>query len=137
MGRHGGVGAYTMGQRRGLGLPGGGAPRYVTEIDPDANVVYVDEADGLLRTEVVVQRWNGVSVPAPEPGERLEGLARVRRNHQGQAAVAVAERGEDGVHQVRVRFDPPVRSPAPGQALVLYDEEGWVLGGGWIAGSRR
>jgi tRNA-specific 2-thiouridylase len=33
---------------------------------------------------------------------------------------------------VRIDFREPVRAPAPGQAAVLYDGEGWVLGGGWI-----
>ena len=135
VGRHAGIGTVTIGQRRGLGLPGGADARFVTRLDTQTNEVWVDVAGALERREVVVQLWNGVAAPPPAPGERLVGNARVRRGHVGQSAVAVGEQDERGVAQVRVTFDPPVRSPAPGQALVLYDECDRVLGGGWIASS--
>ena len=34
-------------------------------------------------------------------------------------------------------FDTPQEAVAPGQALVLYDEEARVIGGGWIEATRR
>ncbi len=137
LGQHGGVGAVTLGQRKGLGISGVGRPLYVTDIDAASGEVTVGEADALLRREVVVERWNAVSVPPPGPERPLSGVARVRRNHSPQAAVARCDVRDDGTPQVRVRFAEAVRSPAPGQALVLYDEDGYVLGGGWITGSVR
>ena len=62
----------------------------------------------------------------------MRGRACVRRSHVPQPAAAVA--GDGG--SVVVRFDDPVIAPAPGQALVLYDDDGRVLGGGWIRASR-
>jgi tRNA-specific 2-thiouridylase len=133
VGTHPGVGAVTIGQRKGLGL-GGGPARYVTRVDPAANRVLVGDRSGLLRREVEVSGWNAVAAPVPDPGQRLRGAARVRRNHRPTAASAERLPGDD--RRLRVVFDEPVGAPAPGQALVLYDEAGRVLGGGWIAASR-
>ncbi len=130
IGQHAGVGSVTVGQRRGLRLAAG-EPRYVTSIDPATNTVVVAGVDALLRRVVEVTEWNAVASATPGPGEELPGRARVRRNHVG--AMAVARGRADG--RVDVTFDEPVRAPAPGQALVLYDDEGRVLGGGWIASS--
>ncbi len=126
VGRHGGVGTVTIGQRRGLGTATG-TPQYVTGIDPASGVVRVGTADACLRTRLVVSGWNAVA--AERPGEvPVRGRAKVRRNHPPAPAAASAR--PDG--RIEVRFDEPVRAPAPGQALVLYDDDGWVLGGGWI-----
>jgi tRNA-specific 2-thiouridylase len=131
LGRHGGVGTVTIGQRRGLGVATGAA-RFVARIDVARNVVVVGDERAVMRREVVVDAWNAVAAPTPKDGARLRGLAKVRRNHVPQPAVvrACAARGETSV---RVEFDDPVKAPAPGQALVVYDDAGLVLGGGWIA----
>jgi tRNA-specific 2-thiouridylase len=128
VGRHGGVGTVTIGQRRGVGVVGP-EPVYVTAIDAESNRVFVGGPDRLLRRAVVVEAWNAVSAESPPAGAGLRGFAKVRRNHEPAAATARA----DGDGRVRVEFDEPVRAPAPGQALVLYDADGCVLGGGWIA----
>ncbi len=131
VGEHAGIGAVTMGQRRGLGIASG-TPLYVTGVDLETNTVLVGERAELLRRVVEVDGWNAVSVLAPEVGGTLRGHARVRRTHVPQAAVAIggARPGEVALH-----FDEPVAAPAPGQALVLYDDDGRVLGGGWIRAS--
>jgi tRNA-specific 2-thiouridylase len=131
IGRHGGVGTVTVGQRRGLGIATGSAV-YVTRIDAARNVVFAGTADDLRRRTVRVAAWNAVSVPEPAAGTVLRGRAKVRRNHEPQPAVLTAD---GGAGCVRVDFDEPVRAPAPGQALVLYDDDGFVLGGGWIVAS--
>lgn len=131
VGRHAGVGTVTVGQRRGLGVAAG-RPVYVQRIDPTTNRVVVGDAASCRRAAVDVEGWNAVSSSAPSAGSPLRGRAKVRRNHAPVPAVAVA--AADG--RVRVAFDEPVFAPAPGQALVLYDDDGWVLGGGWITGSR-
>lgn len=131
VGRHAGVGTVTVGQRRGLGISAG-TPVYVTAVDAARNVVVTGGADALLRRTVRVDDWNAVSAPTPAAGGSLRGRAKVRRNHEPQPATLTAD-GASGA--MRVEFDEPVRAPAPGQALVLYDDDGFVLGGGWITSS--
>jgi tRNA-specific 2-thiouridylase len=134
VGRHAGVASVTVGQRRGLGVTGP-EPRYVTGIDVARNRVRLGRAADLLRRDVLVDGWNAVAAPPPVAGDALRGRARIRRNHAGAPATVVAESGSVDARRVGVRFDDPVRAPAPGQALVLYDDDGRVLGGGWIAPS--
>lgn len=131
VGRHAGIGTVTIGQRRGLGLAAGTA-RFVASISAERNEVFVGGADSVRHRVVRVDGWNPVAAPMPEEDEVLRGAAKVRRNHVAQAAEMRAER-ERGPNAVRVQFADPVTAPAPGQALVLYDEPGFVLGGGWIA----
>jgi len=131
LGHHAGVGSVTIGQRRGLGVATGAA-RYVSRIDVARNVVVVGDERSVLRDRVTVDVWNPVAWPTPTDGERLRGFAKIRRNHEPQAA-EVRPCPERGSASVRVVFDEPVKAPAPGQALVVYDAEGFVLGGGWIA----
>ena len=105
----------------------------MTSIDAASNRVFVGPPDRLLCSRVEVSGWNGVSEDAPPPGASLRGSAKVRRNHPAAPATA---RGLGG-GRVLVEFDEPVRAAAPGQALVLYDDDDWVLGGGWIAAAVR
>ncbi len=129
LGRHDGIGAYTIGQRRGLGVTVG-APLYVVAIDAAANRVVVGDADALRRSRVVVDEMAWSGRPPPRPGESVRGRAQVRYRHQ--AAPATATPLPDG--GLAVVFDEPVRAPAPGQSLVLYDAADEVLlGGGFIA----
>ena len=139
VGRHGGVGTVTIGQRRGVALRGttpsspARPPSFVTAIDPETNVVTTGPRESVMRRRVVVSAWNGVARPLPEPGEALRGVAAVRRAHRPSACVVRRVPGED--RRVEALFDDPVEAPAPGQALVFWDDVGVVLGGGWIASS--
>jgi tRNA-specific 2-thiouridylase len=129
LGEHGGAALFTVGQRRGLGLGGAGGPRFVASIDASRGAVVLGEPADLDARSVLAGGWNPVSAPEPGPGEPpLAGRAKVRRGQDPRPARA---RGLGG-GRVRIEFEEPVRAPAPGQAAVLYDGEGWVLGGGWI-----
>ena len=125
---HDGVAAFTVGQRRGLGVATG-ERRYVTEIDASAGTVRLGGADDLLASgvEASAPRWVR---EAPQPGEPL--LARIRA-HGPLVPARLADLGSEGF---RVDFEQPVRAAAPGQAIVLYraDEERGheVAGGGTI-----
>lgn len=122
LGRHEGIGNFTRGQRRGLGL-GGGGTRYVLNIVPDTSEVVVgDESDlyddGLRASDA---HWI-----AGRPANAFEGLVQVRYRHRGaRADIIPSEHGFD------VRFAEPQRAITPGQAAVVYrgDE---VIGGGFI-----
>jgi tRNA-specific 2-thiouridylase len=126
LGGHAGVHRYTVGQRRGLGIPAN-EPLYVTALDPARNRVVVG---GLASLEAHSARIEGASWIAGEaPAGPLEARVRIRYRHAG--APAKVEATPDG--GARVAFHEPVRALAPGQAAVFYDGDR-VLGGGWIAG---
>ncbi len=127
LGRHQGIHRYTVGQRRGLGLPDA-TPWYVLALEPERNVVVVAKAQRLWRRELAARDCAWVSGRPPAPEFRC--LVRIRHRHQeAPATVIVAEDGR----AFRVRFDEAQRAVTPGQFAVLYrDDE--VLGGGEIDG---
>jgi tRNA-uridine 2-sulfurtransferase len=127
VGRHKGVWAYTIGQRRGLGI-GAGEPLYVTGIDPSTNTVFVGPAAELDRTSLVTAAVNWVSIAPPAKPVR----AAVKVRSQQQPAPGLVIPRDDG--SAEVRFDQPQRAVAPGQWAVFYDGE-LLLGGAVIEGS--
>lgn len=127
IGRHRGISHYTIGQRRGLALPMGRRV-FVTGIRPETNEVVVGENEELFKTHVTAQKLNFMSIPGVE-GE-LDVIAKIRYNHKG-APARIRMTGEDTLECV---FEEPQRAITPGQALVFYDMEGNVAGGGTIQG---
>ena len=130
LGRHKGIIHYTVGQRRGLGVSAR-APLYVAAINPENNTVTLTEEAGFQINTVYADRVNIIS------GERFSGPIRARvklRYRQPERPATVEMDGE----RLVIRFDELQRAPAPGQAAVLYGEDGeTVLGGGTIIGSER
>ena len=125
VGTHGGYPFYTVGQRRGLGLSLG-APAYVTRVDPATNTVYVGGKEALAGRAVAADEvvWGGVDGLSAETPV----VAQVRAHDPGAPALA-RQIGPDSIEAV---FETPRTAPAPGQALVLYQED-TVVAGGWIA----
>jgi tRNA-specific 2-thiouridylase len=121
---HRGAAAFTVGQRRGLGVAGP-EPSYVLEIDAAANRVVVGPGELLARAGVLADRvtWIAGEPPSNGPFE-----AEVRLRYRGEDVPAVVEPLGD---RVRVELRTPQRGIAPGQSAVLYrgDE---LLGGGRI-----
>ncbi|WP_242393064.1 tRNA 2-thiouridine(34) synthase MnmA [Anaeromyxobacter oryzisoli] len=124
LGRHAGVHLFTVGQRRGLGVPGP-EPRYVVRLEPEAARVVVGTAAEASRDAFEVREVSWVA-GAPPSGP-IEARVRVRHRHAGEAATVAPGAGAIAA----VRLARPVRGVAPGQAAVFYagDE---VLGGGRI-----
>ncbi|MCK6531276.1 tRNA 2-thiouridine(34) synthase MnmA [Myxococcota bacterium] len=122
LGRHGGVHRFTVGQRRGLGLP---SPTrlYVVAVDAGTGRVTVGGEEELASGGLVAGDFRWARVPGP--GEALAAQVRAR----APEAPARAELLPDG--RVRVRFLVPQRAIAPGQAVVLYSADE-VVGGGTI-----
>jgi tRNA-specific 2-thiouridylase len=121
----------TVGQRRGLGLPGGGPKRYAVDVDIDAGVVTVGSETDLQRAELCVA--NITWVDAAEAGGSAAGTAPLDRvlvqtSAHGTARPArIAAEGDD----LRVVWDSEQRVVAPGQSVVFYDlADNLVLGGG-------
>jgi tRNA-specific 2-thiouridylase len=125
LGRHRGLECYTVGQRRGLGIPAR-EPYYVTEIQPELNRVVLGHRQELFSPGLMASRMNWLIAP---PVEDLEAVAVIRYRHPGVQA-RITPRGPGGV---RVVFARPQSAVAPGQAVVFYDRDR-VLGGGWIEG---
>ena len=123
--RHEGVHRFTVGQRRGLGL-GGGGTRYVVRLEAEAGRVVVGSAAEASRRQFAVGEVRWVAgLPPPGP---IAVRVRVRHRHEGAPGVV-----RPGSGCAEVELEVPVRGVAPGQAAVFYagDE---VLGGGRILG---
>ncbi|MBQ2159240.1 MAG: tRNA 2-thiouridine(34) synthase MnmA, partial [Oscillospiraceae bacterium] len=121
---------YTVGQRRGLGVPAE-TKLYVSAIDPGANTVTLVREEDLMIDTVVADRVNILSGEAFE--KPVRGLVRLRYRQPERPAGII----QDGDRLI-IRFDAPQRAPAPGQAAVVYDEDGeTVLAGGTIVCSRK
>jgi tRNA-uridine 2-sulfurtransferase len=129
VGEHDGTFAFTVGQRRGLGVAAG-SPVYVLELDPEVNRVVVGPAELLSRRGLAADRvsWVAGRPPAEGPFE-----AQVRIRYRGEDAPAVVTPELGGF---TVEFRSPQRGVAPGQSAVVYrgDE---LLGGGRIVASTR
>lgn len=122
LGSHDGIGGFTVGQRRGLGIATG-QPVFVSAVHPDTGAVVVGPAEELLR--------DGCRVPSPNwLVERVPERALVQLRHHHVAEPASLTVAADGA--VHVRFDRPSRAVTPGQFAVFYDGDR-VLGGGRIA----
>ena len=125
VGTHAGVAGYTIGQRKGLGLTVG-TPRYVVDIDPDANRVVVGASTDLERDRLVATDANFIACEPPR--EPLRVLARIRHSHR--AAPASVRARDDGTAEVV--FDEAQRAITPGQSVVWYRDD-LVVGGGIIS----
>jgi tRNA-specific 2-thiouridylase len=117
----------TLGQRRRLGLPGGGPPRYVVDVDVPAATVRVGPERDLLCGQVALERM--VWSVAPTATAAGPPVAAQCSAHGPPRAARVEPVGDGGA---LVRFDRPERRVARGQSVVLYDGDE-VIGGGIAA----
>lgn len=127
VGKHQGYPFYTVGQRRGLGIALG-HPVYVTEIRKDTNEVVLGTNHELLRNAMWVSQLN-LSKYENLNQQTLESITKIRYKDQGTPSVITQI--ED---RMKVLFEYPIASIAPGQAAVFYDRDD-VVGGGWIGSS--
>ncbi len=135
VGVHQGLPQYTVGQRHGLGLKGGGRsasgvgdmdPLFVVRLDPGRNALIVGPNAELCHHQVAVINPTFVSGQAPPDGTRV--TAKVR--YRSPEAPAMLSHVEGG--RLIVVFDEKQRAVTPGQAIVFYEGEE-VLGGGIIS----
>ncbi|GHV51113.1 tRNA-specific 2-thiouridylase MnmA [Deltaproteobacteria bacterium] len=121
LGTHDGHWYFTPGQRKGLGIA---APQalYVLRVDAAKNEVVVGAEDECLTAGCVL---DDVYLAAPVEGQNL--FARIRSS-QALFPVSVTPQNK---RRLAVTFLEPQRAVAPGQSLVLYQED-LVMGGGII-----
>ena len=126
IGKHNGIINYTIGQRRGIKIPGKEA-LYVIKIDNDNNAIVVGQKDDLKINKIILRELNllgssedfnkEIKIKVRSTGKLLRAKIKINSN---KAEVDILD-GENGV--------------SPGQACVFYlsDDTGdKVLGGGWI-----
>lgn len=124
LGKHKGVTAYTIGQRKGLGLSFP-QPMYVTNKDAMSNTVVLGESEKLFCDSLIATDINFISIETLAGPLKL--TAKIRYNQKDQpVTISPLENGE-----VLAVFDEPQRAITPGQAVVFYDGD-VVVGGGTI-----
>lgn len=132
VGAHAGVHAFTVGQRKGIGVALG-KPAFVVGIDADSGTVRLGDEDGLLAV--------GARLADPAFADDvvlpLEADVRVRARHDGARATIDRERDPTtGAEALVARFHAPVRAVSPGQVAVAYAGDR-VLGGATITSAIR
>jgi tRNA-specific 2-thiouridylase len=124
LGRHKGIGYYTIGQRRGLGIAAS-RPLYVVAIDARRNTVVVGPERELYRKRLVASSIRWIAVRRIE--KPLTVSAKIRYRHEAARAIVTPLPGG----RVRVDYERPQRAITPGQSVVFYRRD-IVLGGGII-----
>lgn len=125
LGKHKGISAYTVGQRKGLGVSSS-SPLYVSHIDANSGNVILCRENELYRTKVYAEncRYFAGELPA-EPFKANVSLRYTKK--PGHATVTSMGNGK-----VLIEFAEPQRAPAPGQSAVFFDGDD-LLGGGIIS----
>jgi len=124
LGQHQGIAFYTVGQRKGLGIPHP-TPLYVVAIDEVNNALVVGPREAVEGWSLLADPVNFIAVP------QLDGARRVtcKIRYRVQDAPATIEPAPEG--GVITRFDEPQAAITPGQSVVWYDGD-VVVGGGII-----
>ena len=124
IGEHHGLAYYTIGQRKGLGIPSS-VPLYVLSKEASTNTLVVGIETELGSCELTAHDVNWIAGAAPAHPLRLQ----VKTRYSVTEAWAMVTPLE--LDRVVVRFEEPQRDLTPGQAAVFYAGE-VVLGGGLI-----
>jgi len=128
IGEHRGVWHYTIGQRRGLGLPDA-TPWYVVGLDGPQNRVIVGKQQDLLHSRCTLHALLWMQTP---PVQSWRGLVQLRSRH----APALADLRQTGPDAWKLVFARPQRAITPGQFAVFYEHDR-VLGSAVIGSSER
>ena len=129
MGRHKGLIHYTIGQRKGLGIPSA-TPIFVKELRPENNEVVLCKSESLFRRECAVANVNYMAEESL--AEPVHAIGKVRYSHVGAPCMIYPQ--ADGT--LRIVFDESQRAMTPGQAAVFYRDD-YVLCGGTIEREAR
>src|SRR4030095_9833218 len=124
IGTHNGYINYTIGQRRGLNLSLG-KPVYVSKIDADNNIIYVDDEEGLYNKTFICNEINLQKTDCLDSPMKVK----VKIRYKDEDSMAVIE--QTGDNQIKITFDELKKSITPGQSAVFYDGDD-VIGGGII-----
>ena len=113
MGRHLGLSHYTVGQRRGLGVPGP-EPYYVVRIDANQNQITLGTKGDMFQSEFYVKNLV-LNVPY-QKNDSFTALVQLRSRHRAAAAQVNILADE----QAHIKFAEPQSAITPGQAAAIY-----------------
>lgn len=126
VGEHQGYEAFTVGQRKGLGIALG-EPVFVTRIIPETKQVVLGNKQSLARKTFDADDANWLIDNLNEiPNE-----VGIQIRYNGEPKRGRVTLIDHDPTRFRVDFEQPELAVAPGQAAVVYDGPR-VLGGGWI-----
>ncbi|MBL4870210.1 MAG: tRNA 2-thiouridine(34) synthase MnmA [Robiginitomaculum sp.] len=132
LGTHAGIMHYTIGQRRGLGIPDGSGqdPLYVLRLDASKKQVIVGPRKKLLKSRISVKEVNWLGEDMF--GANLDGTSVMVKTRSMRPPVAAKFKLVG--NEIVIDLDAPMESIAPGQACVFYaaNTPSHVLGGAWI-----
>ncbi|KGF91673.1 MULTISPECIES: tRNA 2-thiouridine(34) synthase MnmA [Prochlorococcus] len=129
LGTHDGIQHFTVGQRKGLGIAWP-EPLYVESLDKKKNIVYVAEKSHLFKKELIINKFNWVSIEEPE--KEIEVEAQIRYRSQPVKGTLIPLKNSDSPTKLfKLIFEESQSSVTPGQAAVIYKGE-ILLGGGLI-----
>jgi len=124
LGEHKGLHFYTIGQRKGIKLPGG--PYYVIEKDTQTNTLVVskDKSSGLKKEISLFPVFFN-------SGKFLDGKLKIKTKIRSSQPLVKAEIEPAAGNKVKLTFSKPQPAVTPGQIAVFYRNE-ICLGGGVI-----
>jgi len=123
--RHQGLAFYTIGQRKGIGLPGG--PYWVLDKDFKKNILIVTKNNkDLSKKELILKKVNWIS--GKEPKLPFKSMVKIRYRHHPALAVITKDLK---LATYNLKFARPQRAVTPGQSAVFY-KGSELLGGGII-----
>jgi len=125
IGHHEGIHHYTVGQRRGLGIPDA-TPYYVIALDPVKNAVIVGKKKDLWQREMSIK--DIIWIAGKDPGLPRDLFTRIRYRHKG-ATARITQQEQKNLYTVF--FHEPQLAITPGQFAVFYEGDD-VIGGGVI-----
>ena len=161
VGRHEGIHAFTVGQRKGLGnltassIPfkgnreqgtGNGAaagntsPRYVLAIHPDSRRVTVGADEDLYSRDLRANRLNWISIASLAPGEEVRAQIKIRHRHEPAWATLRGIAPEASTNVCHPERSPALRDgvegpryspPATADRTVLTQMHGCPIPPGW------
>jgi len=127
IGKHQGVHFYTLGQRKGLGLPGG--PYFVVGKDASRNLLIVSKnKKDLFGKELIAAEVNWIDSVGKK--EKIKAKVKIRHHHQPAAATILKINNR----KCKIIFNKPQQAITPGQSVVFYKRKK-LLGGGIIRSS--
>ncbi|MEW6187912.1 MAG: tRNA 2-thiouridine(34) synthase MnmA [Thermodesulfobacteriota bacterium] len=124
LGTHQGLFAYTIGQRKGMGIAAA-EPYYVIRMETDTNRLVIGGKRDLITQSCLLSDFYFLCRPPQITG--LEVKVQIRYRHR--PAKAILKQIEEGL--IEVLFESPQPAVTPGQAGVVYWGD-YVVGGGWI-----